>query len=196
MILETFYDLSELREAIFAAREAAGPEMVIMAQVTVEDDGTLRDGTATGIFTRSLNEWPVDVIGVNCSAGPKVALETIEKMAAFTTKPLSAMPNAGLPANVEGRNIYLCSPEYMAQYARRFLQAGVRVIGGCCGTTPEHIKRSALKCVPCSRCSTARRRWNREKKASRRSQAAAQSSDGRKIATWAQSSRPVSSLRL
>ncbi len=140
LVLETFYDLSELREAIFAAREAVGPEMVIMAQVTVEDDGTLRDGTSTGVFTRSLNEWPVDVIGVNCSAGPKVALETVEKMLAFTTKQLSAMPNAGLPASVEGRNIYLCSPEYMAQYARRFLQAGVRVIGGCCGTTPEHIK--------------------------------------------------------
>jgi methionine synthase I (cobalamin-dependent)/5,10-methylenetetrahydrofolate reductase len=140
MILETFYDLSELREAIFAAREAAGPEMVIVAQVTVEDDGRMRDGTSTEVFTRSLNEWPVDVIGVNCSAGPKVALDTIEKMVVFTTKPLSAMPNAGLPANVEGRNIYLCSPEYMAQYARRFLQFGVRVIGGCCGTTPEHIK--------------------------------------------------------
>ncbi len=70
-----------------------------------------------------------------------MALETIEKMAAHTTKPLSAMPNAGLPATVEGRNIYLCSPEYMAQYSRRFLQAGVRVIGGCCGTTPEHIKQ-------------------------------------------------------
>ena len=61
-------------------------------------------------------------------------------MAGFTSKPLSAMPNAGLPATVEGRNIYLCSPEYMAQYARRFLQAGVRIIGGCCGTTPDHIK--------------------------------------------------------
>src|SRR5882724_10483796 len=103
LVLETFYDLSELREAIFAAREAAGTEMVIVAQVTVEDDGTLRDGTSAETFTRSLNEWPVDVIGVNCSAGPKVALETIEKMAALTTKPLSAMPNAGLPAQVEGR---------------------------------------------------------------------------------------------
>lgn len=141
LVLETFYDLSELREAIFAAREAAGPDMVIIAQVTVEDDGTLRDGTSIGVFTRSLNEWPVDVIGVNCSAGPKVALETVEKMIAFTTKPLSAMPNAGLPASVEGRHIYLCSPEYMAQYARRFLLAGVRVMGGCCGTTPEHIKQ-------------------------------------------------------
>ncbi len=141
IVLETFYELHELREAIYAAREAAGPEMVIVAQVTVNDDGTLRDGASTATFTRSLDEWPVDVIGVNCSAGPKVVLETVEKMLPLTAKPLSAMPNAGLPATVEGRNIYLCSPEYMAQYARRFLQAGVRMIGGCCGTTPEHIKQ-------------------------------------------------------
>ncbi|HEY3939405.1 MAG TPA: bifunctional homocysteine S-methyltransferase/methylenetetrahydrofolate reductase [Bryobacteraceae bacterium] len=141
IVIETFYDLNELREAIFAAREAAGPEMVIVAQLTVNDDGSLRDGTSPETFTHSLNEWPVDIIGVNCSAGPKVALETIEKMIPFSEKPLSAMPNAGLPATVEGRNIYLCSPEYMTQYARRFLQAGVRLIGGCCGTTPEHIKQ-------------------------------------------------------
>jgi methionine synthase / methylenetetrahydrofolate reductase(NADPH) len=141
LVIETFSDLSELREAIFAAREAAGPEMVIIAQVTVNDDGSLRDGTSTQTFTRNLNEWPVDVVGVNCSAGPKVVLDTIEKMAALTPKPLSAMPNAGLPAIVEGRNIYLCSPEYMAQYSRRYLQAGARVIGGCCGTSPEHIKQ-------------------------------------------------------
>ena len=140
-VLETFYELSELREAIYAVREAAGPEVVVIAQVTVEDDGTLRDGTSTETFTRTLDDLPVDVIGVNCSAGPKVALETIEKMAGLTHKALSAMPNAGLPATVEGRNIYLCSPEYMAQYSRRFLRAGVRVIGGCCGTTPEHIKQ-------------------------------------------------------
>jgi methionine synthase / methylenetetrahydrofolate reductase(NADPH) len=140
LVLETFYELNELREAIYAAREVAGEEMVILAQVTVNDDGALRDGASTATFTQRLHDWPVDVIGVNCSAGPKVVLETIEKMAAHSTKPLSAMPNAGLPAKVEGRNIYLCSPEYMAQYARRFLQLGVRVIGGCCGTTPEHIK--------------------------------------------------------
>ncbi len=141
LVLETFYELDELREAIYAAREAAGPEMVIVAQVTVNDDGSLRDGTATETFTQRLNQWPVDVIGINCSAGPKVVLETVEKMLPLTPKPLSAMPNAGLPATVEGRNIYLCSPEYMAQYSRRFLQAGVRMIGGCCGTTPEHIKQ-------------------------------------------------------
>jgi homocysteine S-methyltransferase len=141
LILETFYDLKELREAILAAREAAGHEMAIVAQVTVNDDGSLRDGTSTEVFTRTLDELPVDVIGVNCSAGPKVALETIEHMAEFSQKPLSAMPNAGLPATVEGRNIYLSSPEYMAQYSRRFVQAGVRLMGGCCGTTPEHIKQ-------------------------------------------------------
>jgi 5,10-methylenetetrahydrofolate reductase len=115
--------------------------MVIIAQLTVNDDGSLRDGTSTSTFTVSLDALPVDVIGINCSAGPKVVLETIEKMLPVTSKPLSAMPNAGMPATVEGRNIYLCSPEYMAQYARRYLQAGVRVIGGCCGTTPEHIKQ-------------------------------------------------------
>jgi homocysteine S-methyltransferase len=82
----------------------------------------------------------VDVIGLNCSVGPKATLETIERMMQFSSKPMSAMPNAGLPTRVEGRNMYLCSPEYMAQYARRLLWAGVRIIGGCCGTTPDHIK--------------------------------------------------------
>jgi len=140
IVLETFRDMNEVREAILAAREAAGPDLAIIAQLSIEDDGTLRDGTSTVDFTRKLNELPVDVIGLNCSSGPKVMLETIEKMAAYTTKPLSAMPNAGLPTTFEGRNIYLCSPEYMAQYARRFLLAGVQIVGGCCGTTAEHIK--------------------------------------------------------
>ena len=140
IVLETFYDLPELREAISAVREVAGPEMMIVAQVTVNDDGTLRDGASTETFTKSLHDGPADIVGINCSAGPKVALETIEKMVRYTDKPLSAMPNAGLPTTVEGRNIYLTSPEYMAQYSRRFIQAGVRLIGGCCGTTPEHIK--------------------------------------------------------
>ncbi|MGD1094187.1 MAG: bifunctional homocysteine S-methyltransferase/methylenetetrahydrofolate reductase [Bryobacteraceae bacterium] len=140
LVLETFRDTNEIREAIFAAREVAGNDLAIMAQMSIEDDGTLRDGTSTEDFTRRLDEWPVDVIGLNCSSGPKVMLETIEKMVQYTHKPLSAMPNAGLPTTVEGRNLYLCSPEYMAQYARRFLMAGVKIVGGCCGTTAEHIK--------------------------------------------------------
>ena len=140
LVLETFTRLDELREAIVAAREVAGPEMVIVSQITIDDHGHMLDGTDTETFTRKLDEWPTDVVGLNCSVGPKVALETIEKMMHFTHKPFSAMPNAGYPVTVEGRKIYLCSPEYMSQYARRYLWAGVKIIGGCCGTTPEHIK--------------------------------------------------------
>jgi len=140
LILETFANLDELREAVFAAREAAGPDVVVVAQVTIDDNGNLPGGTETEVFTRRLEEWPADVIGVNCSVGPKTTLETVERMMACSSKPISAMPNAGVPVRVEGRNLYLCSPEYMAQYARRLLWAGVRIVGGCCGTTPEHIK--------------------------------------------------------
>jgi homocysteine S-methyltransferase len=140
LILETFGNLNELREAAAAARQAAGNDLVVIAQVTIDDFGHLPGGTDTETFTREMDSWPVDVIGLNCSVGPKATLETIEKMMQYSSKPMSAMPNAGLPMRVEGRNIYLCSPEYMAQYARRMLWAGVKIVGGCCGTTPEHIK--------------------------------------------------------
>ena len=140
LILETFGNLNELREAVRAAHEASGGEVAIVAQVTIDDFGHLPGGTGTETFTREMDSWPVDVIGLNCSVGPKATLETIERMMQFSSKPMSAMPNAGLPTRVEGRNMYLCSPEYMAQYARRLLWAGVRIIGGCCGTTPDHIK--------------------------------------------------------
>ena len=140
LILETFTDLNEIREAIHAAREVAGKDIVIVAQVTIDDAGNMPGGATPEIFTRKLDEWPADVIGLNCSVGPKATLETIERMMQHSHKPMSAMPNAGLPAVVEGRKIYLCSPEYMAQYARRMLWAGVKIVGGCCGTTAEHIK--------------------------------------------------------
>jgi homocysteine S-methyltransferase len=140
LILETFGNLGELREAVVAAHEAGGGAVPIIAQVTIDDFGHLPGGTDTESFTREMDSWPVDAIGLNCSVGPKATLETIELMMQYSQKPMSAMPNAGLPTRVEGRNIYLCSPEYMAQYARRLLWAGVRIIGGCCGTTPDHIK--------------------------------------------------------
>src|SRR4051812_41252579 len=140
LIFETFGNLDELREAVTAAHEASGGEIAVIAQVTIDDFGHLPGGTDTETFTRALDSWPVDVIGLNCSVGPKATLETIERMMQFSAKPMSAMPNAGLPMRIEGRNIYLCSPEYMAQYARRLLWAGVKIIGGCCGTTPDHIK--------------------------------------------------------
>jgi methionine synthase / methylenetetrahydrofolate reductase(NADPH) len=140
LVFETFSSLPELREALAAAREVAGAEMVIVAHVTIDDEGNLHDGTSTETFTKFLDESSADVIGLNCSVGPKAMLETLERMMTFTSKPTSAMPNAGHPTKVEGRNIYLSSPEYMAQYARRMLWAGVKIVGGCCGTTPEHIK--------------------------------------------------------
>jgi methionine synthase / methylenetetrahydrofolate reductase(NADPH) len=140
LILETFGNLGELREAVQAAHEAGGGAIPIIAQVTIDDFGHLPGGTDPESFTREMDSWPVDAIGLNCSVGPKATLETIELMMQYSSKPMSAMPNAGLPTRVEGRNMYLCSPEYMAQYARRLLWAGVRIIGGCCGTTPEHIK--------------------------------------------------------
>lgn len=140
LIFETFGNLDELREAVMAGFDASGGEIPMVAQVTIDDFGHLPGGTDTETFTREMNTWPVDAIGLNCSVGPKATLETVERMVEYATKPLSAMPNAGLPMRVEGRNIYLCSPEYMSQYARRLLWAGVKIIGGCCGTTPDHIK--------------------------------------------------------
>jgi methionine synthase / methylenetetrahydrofolate reductase(NADPH) len=140
LIFETFRDLDELREAVLAAREVAGRDIPVIAQFAIEDDGNLEDGTSAANLALALSQWPVDLIGLNCSSGPRVLLEAVEAMAPLTTKPLSVMPNAGLPVTVDGRNLYLCSPEYMAQYARRFIGAGAKIVGGCCGTTPAHIK--------------------------------------------------------
>jgi homocysteine S-methyltransferase len=138
IVLETFGDVHEIREAIFAAREAC--DLPVVAQVTVDDDGNALYGGSPETFAAMLTEWGADVVGVNCSVGPKTMLEVSERMMKVTQKPLAVQPNAGMPVNVEGRNVYLCSPEYLCQYARRYIQSGVKLIGGCCGTTPEHIK--------------------------------------------------------
>ncbi len=140
IVMETISSVAEMREALEAAREVAGKEMVLIAQMTIDDFGYLHDGTDIETYARFLDASPADVVGINCSVGPKATLETLEKVMLHTKKPLSAMPNAGHPTKVEGRNIYLSSPEYMAQYARRMIWAGVKIVGGCCGTTPEHIK--------------------------------------------------------
>jgi methionine synthase I (cobalamin-dependent)/5,10-methylenetetrahydrofolate reductase len=146
-ILETFGDVNELHQAIIGVRAASG--LPVVAQMTLRADGLGLYGTEPADFTRKLCGWGADVVGVNCSVGPKIMLEAIEKMAAVADRPFSAQPNAGVPQNVEGRNMYLVSPEYLAEYARRFVQAGARVIGGCCGTTPAHLRaiRSALKTI-------------------------------------------------
>src|SRR6266567_573388 len=138
-ILETFRDLNEIGAAIDAVRSVS--DKPIVAQMTTEEDGNTLDGTPPERFAPELERRGATLIGVNCSVGPAPMLETIERMAAATTLKLSAQPNAGRPRDVEGRNIYLCSPEYMASYARRFVLHNVRVVGGCCGTTPEHIRQ-------------------------------------------------------
>jgi methionine synthase I (cobalamin-dependent)/5,10-methylenetetrahydrofolate reductase len=137
-ILETFFDLNELHQAIKAVRSLT--DKPIIASMTINEDGFALYGTSVDVFTAKLNEWPVDLIGLNCSVGPKTIFEALEKMLALTNKPLIAQPNAGLPKVVDGRMIYLSNPEYFGEYARRFIQLGVRGVGGCCGTTPEHIK--------------------------------------------------------
>jgi methionine synthase I (cobalamin-dependent)/5,10-methylenetetrahydrofolate reductase len=137
-MLETFRDLSELGAAVRAVRGVS--PLPIVAQLTTGEDGHTLDGAPPEQFTPVLASLGADVIGLNCSVGPAAMLDTIEQMAERTTTRLSAQPNAGRPRDVEGRNIYLSSPDYMASYARRFIAAGVRVVGGCCGTTPEHIR--------------------------------------------------------
>src|SRR5439155_15578600 len=138
-ILETFRDLNEIGAAIDAVRSVSGKPIV--AQMTTEEDGNTLDGTPPERFAPELERRGASVIGVNCAVGPAPMLDTIERMETVTALKLSAQPNAGKPRDVEGRNIYLCSPEYMASYARRFILHRVRIVGGCCGTTPEHIRQ-------------------------------------------------------
>ena len=143
-MLETFRDLSELGAAVRACR-AAAPTLPIVAQLTTGDDGHTLDGMPPEQFTPVLESLGADVIGLNCSVGPAAMLETLEHMAEVAPHAkLSAQPNAGRPRDVEGRNIYLSSPEYMASYARRFIASGVKLVGGCCGTTPEHVRHIKL----------------------------------------------------
>ena len=138
-ILETFSDLHEIKEAIRAAREVDA-SMPIVAQMTIGADHHTSYGATAEDVARTLDGWGVDVIGLNCSVGPQIILECIERMAPVTRRKLSAQPNAGMPRDVGGRSMYMASPEYMATYARHLIHAGAKVLGGCCGTTPEHIK--------------------------------------------------------
>ena len=155
LVLETMTSLNEVHQAILAAREAA-PQLPILAMMTIDEEGNTLDGSSPEVAARKLTEWGVDAAGCNCSAGPATVLSAIERMHTATALPLVAMPNAGMPRAVDGRNIYLCSPEYMASFARKFAQAGVQFVGGCCGTTPSHIRamRSALRALDARKSGT------------------------------------------
>jgi methionine synthase / methylenetetrahydrofolate reductase(NADPH) len=145
IIVETMVDLHEAHQALMAARDVCS--LPVIVQMTVQDDGNTLTGTVPEDFTRQLDAWGADVLGLNCSVGPAGVLQALERMSRFTSRTLSAQPNAGLPRTVDGRSLYLCSPDYMADYARRFIESGARLIGGCCGTSPEHIKaiKSAVR---------------------------------------------------
>ncbi len=140
-VLETFSDVTELLAALAAVR--ARSELPVVAQMTVGEDGQTSYGTPVEGVAEALEGSGADVLGLNCSVGPAAMLEAMERMAAVCRLPLSAQPNAGLPRTVRDRKIYLASPEYMARYARRLIDAGVRFVGGCCGTTPDHVRRIA-----------------------------------------------------
>ena len=138
LILETFRDLEEMRQALVAAREAS--DLPVVAQMTFEEDGRTQMGNTPAEVVAVLEELGADVIGANCSTGPQRMARVIAEMAAHAHTPLSAQPNAGWPEMVGGRIVYVSTPDYMAEFARRMAAGGARIVGGCCGTTPAHIK--------------------------------------------------------
>ncbi|MFZ1940080.1 MAG: bifunctional homocysteine S-methyltransferase/methylenetetrahydrofolate reductase, partial [Terracidiphilus sp.] len=148
LIIETMPALNEARQALEAAK-AVAPHLPVLVMVTVDDESECLDGSSPAQAAAQLTEWGADAVGVNCSTGPATVLTAIEVMRPATTLPIAAMPNAGLPRAVEGRNIYLCSPEYMASFVRKAMAAGAQLVGGCCGTTPNHIRamRSAIRAL-------------------------------------------------
>ena len=148
IVIETMPALNEAQEALAAAREVA-PDLPVLVMVTVDDESNCLDGTAPDVAATLLTELGATAIGVNCSTGPATVLTAIEAMRPATTLPIAAMPNAGMPRAVGGRNIYLVSPEYMASFARKAVAAGVQIVGGCCGTTPNHIRamRAAIRAI-------------------------------------------------
>jgi len=146
--IETMTSLVEAEQAILAAREVA-PDLPVIAMMTVDEEGLCLDGASPEKVAQRLTALGADAIGCNCSAGPATVLSVIERMRPVTSLPLAAMPNAGIPRAVEGRTIYLTSPEYMASFTRKLVKAGATFVGGCCGTTPSYTRamRSALRAM-------------------------------------------------
>jgi len=141
-VLETFGDLTEAHAALEAVREA-DPGLPVVVQMTIDRSGCSLYGTPPEQYGSRLDGWGADVIGVNCGVGPHTMLEVLGHLRRVTDRPLSVQPNAGPPRRVDGRTIYMCSPDYLEKFARRFVEAGARLLGGCCGTTPDHIRALA-----------------------------------------------------
>jgi len=139
LIFETFVYPGELHQAILAAREVCN--LPIIAQMTIDEDCRSITGASPQVLLPELVEFGADIVGINCTVGPQVMLNWLEEARKYSNMPLSIMPNAGKPKNIDGRNIYLTSPEYIGEFAKHFIQAGANIIGGCCGTAPDHIKK-------------------------------------------------------
>ncbi len=142
LVIETMRQPAELRVAIRVAKEASGGKIPVFAHVSVDEHGRMADGTSSEDIAKEMRDLGADVIGVNCSDGPMNVMSAIESMLKLGL-PVSAVPNAGLPRRVDERLVYVSTPEYFGVYARRMFKLGARLVGGCCGTTPEHIKRIA-----------------------------------------------------
>ncbi len=148
LIAETLMSLEEAEQVIRTAK-AVAPHLPLIVMLTVDEQGRGLDGESPETAAERITAWGADAVGCNCSSGPAIVLEVIERMRSATHLPLAAMPNAGMPKSVDGRAIYMTSPEYMASYARRLLKAGATFVGGCCGTTPSHTRamRGAIRAM-------------------------------------------------
>jgi methionine synthase I (cobalamin-dependent)/5,10-methylenetetrahydrofolate reductase len=147
-VLETMSNVSEIEQGILAIRDVCS--LPIIAQMTVGVDHRTTYGDRARDIAKRLDLAGADVIGLNCSVGPDVMLDAVEEIASVTARKISCQPNAGLPREVNGRQMYMASPDYMAKYAKRLIHKGVKFLGGCCGTTPEHIKVMADAVRPLS----------------------------------------------
>ena len=139
IVLETFGSLDELLIALEVVKSST--DLPVIASMTFAEDGLTLAGEEPNAVARALTEAGADVVGANCGFGPQPTLEVIERMVGDGVAPLAAMPNAGLPARIDGRLVYTSEPSYFAEYAEKFASLGVRLVGGCCGTTPSHIAR-------------------------------------------------------
>ncbi len=138
-ILETFRNVDEILAAIKGVKSASN--LPVLAMMTINSEGTTSYGLSVREVIQKLNDAPVEMIGINCTTGPKSMLDFLESVNSYTEKPFAIVPNAGLPQMIDGRSFYMSTPDYFSVYTKRFIEAGARLIGGCCGTTPDHIQK-------------------------------------------------------
>jgi len=154
LLFETFSNLKELLIAINCAVKTCGLDIV--AQMAINEHNETLYGDKIDLAFAKVSEFEqVVAVGLNCSLGPAAMLEALPTIKKATSKPISIQPNAGLPQNIDGRTVYMCTPEYMAEYAKRFYEKGAKIIGGCCGTTPEHIKQMVKTVRPLHRADSS-----------------------------------------